>query len=137
MCFAKESIGDWETVMQDIPSGWQITVVTSLTFPCIFKRATDQDLVCQLFDTERRNHESEVHIRRERIREIRVEKREGANMLAGAVSLGVAGAGLGALATGNSKAAPAYALGLVGGALGASKGRRLHILHGKVIYRRP
>jgi hypothetical protein len=44
--FAKGPVGDWQTVQQDIPRGWQITVVTAFTFPCIFEQANEQELVC-------------------------------------------------------------------------------------------
>src|SRR5437868_4938776 len=49
--FGKTPIGDWQTVQQDIPRGWQITVVTSFTFPCIFQQATGEDLVCRSIHT--------------------------------------------------------------------------------------
>jgi hypothetical protein len=45
--FAKEPVGDWQTVQNDIPRGWQITVVTSFTFPCIFEQPNDKELVCE------------------------------------------------------------------------------------------
>ena len=43
--FAKEPVGDWQTVQNDIPRGWQITVVTAFAFPCIFEQANDKELV--------------------------------------------------------------------------------------------
>jgi hypothetical protein len=92
--FARSSVGDWQTVRQDIPRGWQIAVVTSFTFPCVFQQATEQELVCDPLDHDRRGSDNgEIHVRRDRIREIRVEKREGANIVAGAAG----GAGLGTL----------------------------------------
>lgn len=135
-CFAKSAVGDWDAVQQDIPTGWQIIVVTSMTFPCVYESANDQELVCKRLDRANAN-DAEIHIRRERIHEIRVEKRQGANMLAG----GAAGAGLGsvlgALLIPGARGTSAYALGLGGASIGARQGSNTHILRGKVIYRRP
>jgi hypothetical protein len=135
--FGKTPIGDWQTVQQDIPRGWQITVVTSFTFPCIFQHATGEDLVCRSIPHNRTDSESgEIHVRRGRIREIRVERREGANMLAGAAGGGGLGAILGAILVAGARGPSAYLVGLGGASMGARSGRDLHILHGKVIYRR-
>src|SRR3954462_2472332 len=95
--FAKEPVGDWQTIQQDIPRGWQITVVTAFTFPCVFQQANDNELVCEQLHHRWGAENNDIHIRRDRIYEIRVEKREGANMFAGAVGGGVAGAVLGAV----------------------------------------
>ena len=134
--FAKSTVGDWQAVQQDIPTGWQIVVVTSMTFPCVFEKADEKELVCKRLDRANAN-EAEIHIRRERIHEVRVEKREGANMLAG----GGAGAGLGSilglLLVSRAPGVSAFAFGLGGASIGARHGRNTHILRGKVLYRRP
>lgn len=134
---AKTPIGDWQVVQQDIPRGWHITVVTSFTFPCVFVQATSDEIVC---NPVRRNQDiqdvGEIHVLRERIREIRVERREGANMLAGAAGGGGLGAVLGALLIAGGRGPAAYAFGLGGISMGARSARDVHILHGKVIYRR-
>lgn len=136
-CFAKSAIGDWLDV-QDIPNGWQIIVVTSFTYPCIFTKATDDELVCDAIQHERDDSRPrEIHVRRERIHEIRVEKREGANMLAGAAGGGGLGAIMGALLFAGARGPGAYTFGLGGASMGARSGRGTHILRGKVIYRRP
>ena len=122
---------------EDIPAGWQITVVTSFTFPCVFNHATEQELVCAQVDRRGYRDDSEVHVRRDRIREIRAERRTGANMLAGAAGAGTVGAGLGAVLGGTSKGRPALLLGLIGARMGARTGQDIHILQGKVIYRKP
>lgn len=132
--FGKTPIGDWQVVRDDIPRGWQITVVTSLSFPCIFERASADELICD--PLHRKQEADEIHIRRERIREIRVERREGANMLAGTGGGGGLGAILGALLVGSARGPSAYLFSLGGGSLGARSGRDVHVLHGKVIYRR-
>ena len=137
-CFGRDPVGDWQSVQQDIPRGWQITVVTSMTFPCVFKNADERELICAQLDRGEASEREEIHIRRERIREIRVERRQGANMLAGVAGGGTVGAGLGAILGGaGSRGRPAYALGLLGSSMGARTGRSIHTLHGKVIYRRP
>lgn len=135
-CFAKSPVGDWQAVQQDIPRGWQIIVVTSMTFPCVFEKATEQELVCTQLDRRTGADDAEIHIRRERVREVRVERREGANMSAGAAGGGAIGA-LGALAITGPHAGLAFVLTLLGAGMGAHGGRNTHILHGKVIYRRP
>lgn len=115
-----------------------VTVETSFAFPCIFEQATNDELLCHSLERKPSTPQDlEIRVRRERIREIRVERREGANMLGG----GLAGAGLGSgfgaiLAGAGSRGASAYLFGLVGAKLGARSGSRVHILHGKVIYRR-
>jgi len=133
--FAKSPVGDWEAVQQDIPRGWQITMVTSMTFPCMFEEASQQELVCRRLD--RASDDAEIHIPRERIHEIRVEKRTGANTLAGGAAGAALGSSLGLLLIPHARGASAYTFGLGGAAIGASHGRNTHILKGKVIYRRP
>ena len=133
----KAPVGDWQAVQQDVPRGWGLEVVTSMTFPCVFDHATADELICRPIERGgRESDDAEIHVLRERIREIRVEKREGSNMLAG----GGAGAGLGAilgaaLVPGGAGRA-AFMLGLGGGSIGARHGRDIHLLRGKVIYRR-
>lgn len=134
--FAKTPVGDWQAVQQDIPTGWQIIVVTSMSFPCVYESANDQELVCKRLDRANA-HDAEIHIRRDRIHEIRVEKRQGANMVAGGAAGAGLGAVLGALLIPGARGTSAYALGLGGASIGARRGRDIHILRGKVIYRRP
>lgn len=134
--FAKAPIGDWQAVQQDIPRGWQITVATSFTFPCIFERADKDELVCQPLNRGRLSDPDEIHLRRDRIREIRVERRDGANMLAGAAGGSGVGAILGAVLISGARGPSAFLLGLGGASMGARSGRDLHLLHGKVIYPR-
>jgi hypothetical protein len=136
--FAKDSIGEWQTVQQDIPRGWGIEVVTSMTFPCVFERASEEELICTPIQRSgKESDDAEIHLRRDRIREIRVEKRDGANMLASAVGGGGLGSVLGALLVAGARGPSAYMFGLAGTSIGARSGRSLHLLHGKVIYRRP
>ena len=134
--FAKDPVGNWQTVQQDIPSGWQITVVTSFTFPCIFQQANADELICGALQNRWRTESNEIHVRRDRIREIRVERREGTNMLAGAGAGTIAGALLGSVLVASGRVPAALLLGMGGASMGANTGRGLHIMHGKVIYRR-
>jgi len=134
--FAKGPVGDWQTVQQDIPRGWQITVVTTFAFPCIFQQANDNELVCEQLHHRWGAENNDIHVRRDRIHEIRVERREGANMLAGAAGGGAAGALLGTVLVAHAMGPAALLLGMGGAGMGASTGQGLHILHGKVIYRR-
>lgn len=133
--FAKNAVSDWQAVKQDIPSGWQIIVVTSLTFPCVFQSASDEELICEPLqrDYSRPNLQA-IHVRRDRIHEIRAEKRNGTNALALGAIGGLAGGGFGAV---GGRVTSAYLFGILGSAMGAHRGSRVHILRGKVIYRRP
>jgi len=135
---ARSRIGDWQAVREDIPHGWGIEVVMSMTFPCLFDRATADELICTPIQRARSDSDAgSIHLRRDRVREIRVEKRDGANLLAGAVGGGGLGSVLGALLVAGARGPSAYMFGLGGASIGARSGRNLHILHGKVIYRRP
>jgi hypothetical protein len=132
---AKSPVGDWQSV-EDLPTGWQITVVTTFTFPCIFEKASDDELICGQLD--RHAHVSdtdEIHVRRGVIREIRVEKRNGANSLAAAGLGGGLGAGFGAIAIAGARGPAAYLLGTLGAMTAARTGNDTHLLRGKVIYR--
>lgn len=108
-------VGDWQSV-QDIPRGWQITVVTQFTFPCIFEHANNEELICGPLRRNQASSDSDaIHVRRDRICELRVERRDGANMLAGAAGGGASARFLLLGARGPS----AYILGLGGASMGA------------------
>jgi len=133
--FAKTPSHDWQA-LQDIPRGWQITVVTSFTFPCVFERATNDELICETVQNNRASSNSrEIRVHRDRVREVRAERRDGANMLAGSAFGGGAGAGFGAIIASGSRGGPAYLFGTIGAMMGAHAGRDIHTLRGKVIYR--
>lgn len=135
--FAKVPIGYWQSV-EEIPAGWEITVITTFTFPCIFESATDIELICrQLYRHANASKSHEIHVRRGAIREIRVEKRDGANRVAAASIGGVVGAGFGAIAVAAARGPAAYLFGTMGALMGARKGNDTHVLRGKVIYRSP
>jgi hypothetical protein len=132
---AKSPTNDWQAV-QDIPGGWQITVVTTFTFPCVFDRETTDELICEALQNNRTASDPrEIRVRRDRIREVRVERRDGANMLAGSAFGGGAGAGFGAIIAAGSRGGPAYLFGALGAMLGAHAGRDIHTLRGKIVYR--
>src|SRR5947209_11880776 len=121
--FAKSPSHDWQSV-QDIPHGWQIIVVTAFTFPCVFDRATNDELICEALQNNRKSSDSRaIRVRRDRIREVRAERRDGANMLAGSAFGGGAGAGFGAIIAAGSRGGPAYLFGTLGAMLGAHAGR--------------
>ena len=133
--WAKPPLSDWGSV-EDIPTGWRIAVVTEFTFPCVFIRASSDDLVCRIPKRRWDEHDlPETRVRRERIREVRVDRRNGANALMGAAIGGGTGATFGAIATVGTRSASAYGLGIVGVLLGAHTGSEVHLLKGKVIYR--
>jgi len=133
--WAKTPSSDWN-VVEDIPTGWRIAVVTEFTFPCVFVRASLDEIICRI--PQHRWDERglpETQVSRDRVREVRVDRRNGANALIGGAVGGGAGAILGAMTNTSAKGASAYALGVVGVLLGARIGNGIHLLKGKVIFR--
>jgi hypothetical protein len=137
IAFARSPKGNWQAV-EDLPIGWRIAVVTDFTFPCIFIQATHDQLTCSVpRDRGDEPRPQVTHVHRSAIREIRADRRNGANALA-AAGLGTgAGAIFGVIATSSTKGPLAYFFGLAGGLMGAHTGRDVHVLRGKVIYRAP
>ena len=133
--WAKAGSSDWRAV-EDIPTGWRIAVVTEFTFPCIFIHASADEVVCRI--PQRHWDEPnlpETHVRRDRIREVRVDRRNGTNALMGGTIGGGAGAIFGAIANAGARGPSAYGLGVVGVLFGARMGNDVHVLKGKVIFR--
>lgn len=133
--WAKAPSSDWD-IVEDIPTGWRIAVVTEFTFPCVFVRASADELVCRIPQRRWNEHDlPETHVRRDHVREVRVDRRNGANALTGAAVGGGTGAIFGAVANAGARGASAYGLGVVGVLLGARMGNDVHLLKGKVIFR--
>lgn len=133
--WAKAPSSDWD-IVEDIPTGWRIAVVTEFTFPCVFVRASADELVCRIPQRRWNEHDlPETHVRRDHVREVRVDRRNGANALTGGAVGGGAAAIFGAVANAGARAASAYGLGVVGVLLGARMGNDVHLLKGKVIFR--
>jgi len=133
--WAKTPSSDWN-VVEDIPTGWRIAVVTEFTFPCVFVRASADEIICRI-PQHRWNERDllETRVRRDRVREVRVDRRNGANALIGGAVGGATGAILGVMANTGTKNASAYALGVVGVLLGARIGNGVHLIKGKVLFR--
>src|SRR5262245_540754 len=126
--WAKAPSSDW-AVVEDIPAGWRIAVVTEFTFPCVFVHATADEMVCRI--PQRRWDERdlpETRVRRYRIREIRVDRRNGANAVMGGAVGGGTGAVFGVIANAGARGASAYGLGVVGVLLGARMGNDVHLI---------
>jgi hypothetical protein len=135
LSFGRSPDGSWQAV-EAMPPGWQITVVAGHKFPCIFVRATEDDLICGRLQRGWMMRDfPEIHFRRDQIREVRVDRGDDANILAGAAIGGGAGAAFGAIAAESSKGAAAFIFGTIGTALGARLCQNIHVLRGKVIYR--
>lgn len=135
ICSAKTPSSDWN-VVEDIPTGWRIAVVTEFTFPCVFIRASADEIICRI--PEHRWDERglpETRVGRDRVREVRVDRRNGANALMGGAVGGATGAIFGAMANTGARGVSAYALGVVGALLGARIGNGVHLIKGKVIFR--
>lgn len=132
---AKTPSSDWN-VVEDIPTGWRIAVVTEFTFPCVFVRASADEIICRI--PQRRWDERglpETRVGRDRVREVRVDRRNGANALIGGAVGGATGAILGAMANTGTRGASTYGLGVVGALLGARIGNAVHLIKGKVLFR--
>src|SRR5262249_385908 len=81
--WGKASLSDWGAV-EDIPTGGRIAVVTEFTFPCVFVHASADEMVCRIPGRRWDEHDlPETHVRRDRIREVRVDRRNGVNALMG------------------------------------------------------
>jgi hypothetical protein len=134
ICLAGPRTRDWQSV-RDMPPGWRITVIAGHNYPCIFVRATADELICG-----RLQHgwlvpdPPELHFPRNTIREIKLDRGDDANALAGAAVGGATGATFGAIAVRNARGTAALLFGAIGAGFGARLGQDVHILRGKVIY---
>jgi hypothetical protein len=105
---------------------------------CIFERATDEQLVCEhiLHGPRRAFIPLERVYERNKIREVRLEHTDGANMATGAAIGGGVGAAIGA-SSGNgslTRGGTALLLGTGGAIIGGFFGRDFPVTHGKVVY---
>lgn len=138
---AQAQTGSWQAV-EDLQPGTKISVQGTSPFHnvCIFEHATDEQLVCQRIQhgSRRAFSPSERVYERKRIREVRLEHSDVANMATGAAIGGGIGAAVGASA-GNgtlTRGGGALLLGGIGALVGGSFGRDFPVTHGKVLYRR-
>jgi hypothetical protein len=131
---AKEPSGDWQ-VIKDVPPGWRITVFSGRHTACIFVRATDDELVCGTMQHGWISDPRELHFRRELVREVRIDRGDGLNALAGAGIGGSIGAALGASNGNTDRGAAALLFGVIGASIGLRAGRDCHALRSKLLYR--
>ena len=142
---APAQTGDWQAV-RNLPPGTRISVRSNHLFvrnTCFFLSATDDQLVCERALHSRRRMiippiPPEAVYQRSRVREVRLEHGEDANMLAGAgIGAGV-GAALGAGVNNGTltRGGGALLLGSLGALIGGSFGREFPVIHGKIVYRR-
>lgn len=130
---AKDDISDWQNV-KDIPPGWRISVVSGRHIACIFVRATDEELVCGGLQRGWYTDPREFHFRREMIREVRVDRGDAVNALAGAAVGGSLGAALGASNPHVDRGAMVPFFATIGAAIGLRAGRDCHIVRSKLLY---
>jgi hypothetical protein len=125
--------GNWQAV-KNLQPGTKISVRAASPFHnlCIFERATDEQLVCEhiLHGPRGAFIPSEYVHERKRIRKVRLEHSDAANMATGA-AIGASSSN-GSLTRGGG----ALLLGGVGALVGGIFGRDFPVIHGKVIYRR-
>ena len=133
---AQAQTGNWQAVM-NLPPGAYLAVKTDYQFACIFRSATDDELICGR--TGPRGASSELRIDRRTVREVRFEHLDHGNPLIGAAiggGIGVA-AGIRAGAAGGARSSAGLALifGTAIGGFGALIAYATPIFHRKVIYR--
>jgi hypothetical protein len=132
---------DWQAVKNLAPDT-RISVRSEHPFHsmCIFQRATDEQLLCEriLRGSSRLLIPPEAVYDRKKIREVRLEHSEAANVATGAAIGGGVGAAIGASARSGAltRSGGAFLLGTGGAIIGGFFGRDLPVTHGKVIYRR-
>jgi len=137
--------GDWQAVKLLRP-GTRISVRSDHLFirnTCFFLSATDDQLVCERAVHSRQRMivppiPAEAVYERSRVREVRLERSEDANMMAGAgIGAGI-GAALGAGINNGTvtRGGGALLIGGLGALVGGSFGREFPIIHRKVVYRR-
>jgi hypothetical protein len=135
---ASAQTGDWQAV-RSLQPGTKISVYSASLFHnlCIFERATDEQLVCEHIMHGPRGLivPSEYVYERKRIREVRLEHSDAANMATGAAIGGGVGAAIGA-SKGSDREGGALLIGGIGALVGGAFGRDFPIIHGKVIYHR-
>jgi uncharacterized protein YcfJ len=132
--------GDWQAV-KHLQPGTRISVQGASPFHllCVFEHADDEQLVCELIRRGPRGASIPLErvYARKRIREVRLEHSDAANMTTGAAIGGGIGAALGASAgNGNTRVGGALLLGTGGALIGGFFGRDFPVAHGKVVYRR-
>ena len=129
---------NWRSV-QEIVSGTRISVKTRFRSLCEFSQATTDTLTCLPAHPSPIVGRRALRFERSKVREVRLEHSDAANLLIG----GAVGAGTGAAIgtavgdRGYTKEGRALLLGAIGGLIGGSLGREFPIRHGKKVYRRP
>ncbi len=132
--------GDWQAV-KDLRPGTKISVQYGHFHNlCIFEQATDEQLACDhVFHGPRGAFTPLERVyERNKIREVRLEHSDRANMATGAAIGGGVGAAIGA-SSGNgglTRGGTALLLGTGGAIIGGFFGRDFPVMHGKVVYRR-
>jgi hypothetical protein len=135
----------WQAV-KNLQPGTRISIRTDHLFirnTCFFLSATDDQLVCERAVHSRRRMiippiPPEAVYERRRVREVRLERSEAANTMAGAgIGAGI-GAALGASSNNGTltRGGGALLIGGLGALVGGSFGREFPVIHGKVVYRR-
>jgi hypothetical protein len=133
--------GDWQAV-KNLQPGARISVSVDRPFHtmCIFQRATDEELLCEriLRGSRRVLIPPDAIYERGKIREVRLEHGDSANVATGAVIGGGVGATIGASTHNTALTRPGriLLLGTGGAIIGGFFGRDFPLTHGKVIYRR-
>jgi hypothetical protein len=135
---ASTARGNWPAV-EELAPGTAISVTTRHRIQCVFREATETELVCDVSGMPMRMFPPAPAFvfRRDLVRQVRLEHR-----LASVAVGAAAGATIGAVAganTGNGSLTHQggeLVLGGIGALVGATFGRTFCFLHGKIIYER-
>ena len=134
---APAQTGDWQAV-KHLQPGTKISV--HFRNLCVFEHATDEQMVCEhtLHGPRGAFFPSERVYERRKIREVRLEHSDTANIATGAAIGGGIGAAIGANASNGTltRGGSALLLGTGGALIGGIFGRDFPVTHGTVIYRR-
>jgi hypothetical protein len=133
--------GDWQAV-KHLQPGTKISVQGASPFHilCVFEHATDEQLACELIRRGPRGISIPLEriYERTRIREVRLEHSDAANVATGAAIGGGIGVALGASVDNGTltRGGGALLIGGIGALIGGAFGRDFPVAHGKVVYRR-
>lgn len=134
---AQAQTGDWRAV-RNLPYGANLSVKTRYRFTCIFRNATEDELICGLTSRFVGGNLSKMKVDRQDVHEVRFDHMDHGNPVIGALI----GGGLGAVGgardgTGaRDHITGAVLIGGFGALLGAGVAWAIPIFHRKIIYKR-
>ncbi len=135
---ASRRSGSWDAVKR-LHAGDYISVKTAFPFRtlCLFVRATGDELICSPIKRgPTRTIPDRLRFRRAKVREVRMERSDNANRAALGAIVGGAAATAAAINNPASRGFSAVIAGVMGSGIGGTIGGILHVLHGRIVYKR-